>query len=63
MDRIIKLELTEEQIEIIMDALSGTDAEELYGYSQTLCDTGFYDSKDYQLEIIARQLSSALACS
>jgi hypothetical protein len=60
MQREIKLTLTVEQIELILDMLNSTDAEDIYGYGHTLGDTGFYDSKDYQLEMIARQLTSAL---
>jgi hypothetical protein len=60
MQREVKLTLTVEQIETIIDAVNAIDAEDLYGPGQYEDTTGFYDSKDYQLEMIARQLTSAL---
>ena len=59
-EREVNLVLTVEQIEIILDALSCVDADDLYGPGQYEDTTGFYDSKDYQMEMIHRHLRSQL---
>jgi hypothetical protein len=59
MEREVTLVLTVEQIELILDAVNAVNAEDLYGPWQYEC-TCFYDSIDYKLEMIARQLNSQL---
>lgn len=61
MQRTAKIELTMEQIDLIVDAVMAVDAEMLYGPGKYEDTTGFYDSKDYQLEMIARLLTSHMS--